>query len=140
MDMKRGLLVLGAITALAAVGCASLEPPDDPAGDRFAVVEPVLAWRQNAAGELVVRVYSNGCTNKDSFDAVATGSPRAGWAFDVTLTRHFPDSCEAILPQGVELVWTRDELGLPPSARLALTNPVDTFRTPPPEGYEPTSR
>ncbi len=120
-------LLLGALVLTA---CGHT-PPKPPVDDGYAVVEPVLAWRQNAGGDLVVRVFSNGCTNKDSFDAVATGSPRAGWAFDVTLTRYFPDTCEAILPQGVELVWTRDELGLPASARLGLTNPVDTFRTVP---------
>ena len=138
--MKRGLLGISALGALVAAGCASAPYDPRPTETPYAVVEPVLAWRQNAAGELVVRVYSNGCTNKDSFDAVAMGSPRAGWAFDVTLTRYAPDYCEAILPQGVELVWTRDELGLPPSARIGLTNPVDTYRSPPPGGYEETSR
>lgn len=96
-------------------------------------VEPVLAWRQSRTGDLLVRVFSNGCTNKDSFEAVATGSPRAGWAFDVTLTRLAPDTCEAILPQGVELVWTADELGLPATAPMTLTNPVDTYRSVPPQ-------
>ena len=124
--MKRALLALSALAA-AAGGCS--HAPRDPGlvDEPYAVVEPVLAWRQNAAGDLVVRVFSNGCTNKDSFDAVATGSPAAGWAFDVMLTRYFPDTCEAILPQGVELVWTRDELGLPSSARMTLANPVDTY-------------
>jgi hypothetical protein len=122
--MTRRLLACCALGALTLTACATTPPyvaQDDPP---YAVVEPVLAWRQNPDGDLVVRVFSNGCTNKDSFEAVATGSPRAGWAFDVTLTRHSPDMCEAVLPQGVELVWTRDELGLPPSAGLALTNPV----------------
>ena len=133
--MKRGLLALCVLAAVGGAGCS--HAPRDPGfvDAPYAVVEPVLAWRQNAAGDLVVRVHSNGCTNKDSFDAVATGAPRTGWAFDVTLTRYFPDTCEAILPQGVELVWTRDELGLPPSARLALINPIDTYRSPPPDGW-----
>lgn len=118
-----------AMGALVLAGCGTTPPPKEPVEEGYAVVEPVLAWRQNSAGDLVVRVFSNGCTNKDSFEAVATGSPQAGWAFDITLTRYFPDSCEAILPQGVELVWTREELGLPASARMGLTNPVDTFRS-----------
>jgi len=128
--MRRYCLAGLALSAFLAAGCAHA-PESVVEQDGYAVVEPVLAWRQNAAGDLVVRVLSNGCTNKDSFDAVATGSPRAGWAFDVALTRYFPDRCEAILPQGVELVWTLDELGLPPSARVALTNPVDTYRSVP---------
>ena len=124
--MMRGLGAGLALNALVLGACAATPAPDVD-DDAYGVVEPVLAWRQNAVGDLVVRVFSNGCTNKDSFDAVATGSPAAGWAFDVMLTRYFPDTCEAILPQGVELVWTRDELGLPPSARMTLTNPVDTY-------------
>jgi hypothetical protein len=129
--MSRSLLAFCALGALTLTACATTPPYTAPDDAPYAVVEPVLAWRQNAAGDLVVRVFSNGCTNKDSFDAVATGSPRAGWAFDVTLTRHFPDTCEAILPQGVELVWMRDELGLPESAQMSLTNPVDTYRSVP---------
>lgn len=128
--MTRRLLTGLALGAFSLAACATAPRPDVD-DEVYAVVEPVLAWRQTAAGDLVVRVFSNGCTTKDSFDAVATGSPRAGWAFDVTLTRDVPDTCEAILPQGVELVWTQDELGLPASARLALTNPVDTYRSVP---------
>ncbi len=122
-----GLALAGAMLT----GCG--HTPDTPPVGPGPNYEDVLAWRQNAAGDLVVRVYSNGCTNKDSFDAIATGSPRSGWSFDVTLERLYPDECEAILPQGVELVWTRDELGLPPSAEIELTNRVDTFRTVPPQ-------
>lgn len=129
--MARRLLAFCALCALIVTGCAGAPPYMAPDEGDSAVVEPVLAWRQNAAGDLVVRVFSRGCTNKDSFDAVATGSPRAGWAFDVTLTRLVPDTCDAILPQGVELVWTCDELGLPASARMALTNRVDTYRSAP---------
>jgi hypothetical protein len=127
--MKRTMLAGLAMAILGLAGCATQQDTYDDGV--YAVVEPVLAWRQARNGDMVVRVFSNGCTNKDSFEAVATGSPRAGWAFDVTLTRYAPDTCEAILPQGVELVWTADELGLPATAPMTLTNPVDTYRSVP---------
>ncbi len=85
--------------------------------------EPVYDWRVDRAGDLVVRVASNGCTTRDSFVADVYGSGGQGWNFDVTLTRIHPDHCRALLPQGVELVWSRDELGLPQGAGLRVTNP-----------------
>lgn len=126
--MMTRILTLGLALAVLGVG-ACTHTDTVPRFDEPEPVEPVLAWRQSRNGNLLVRVFSNGCTNKDSFDAVATGSPRAGWVFYVTLTRVEPDTCEAMLPQGVELVWTADELGLPATAPMTLTNPVDTYRS-----------
>lgn len=83
--------------------------------------ELVYDWRVDRAGDLVVRVASNGCTTRDSFAADVYGAQ--GWNFDVTLRRVHADNCRAILPQGVELAWTFDELGLPPGAGIRVTNP-----------------
>ncbi|MGY6627914.1 MAG: hypothetical protein ACXIVL_05310 [Oceanicaulis sp.] len=85
--------------------------------------EPVYDWRVDRTGDLVVRVASNGCTTRDSFVADVYGAGGQGWNFDVTLTRIHSDNCRALLPQGVELVWSRDELGLPQGAGLRVTNP-----------------
>jgi len=85
--------------------------------------EPVYDWRVDRAGDLVVRVASNGCTTRDSFVADVYGAGGQGWNFDVTLARLHSDNCRALLPQGVELVWTREDLGLPQGAGLRVTNP-----------------
>ena len=116
--------VLGALAVAVLGGCVQSAPPRQ---DTYIAepLETVLAWRVNASEEIVIRVASNGCTTKDSFDVAVTGSPSAGWAFDVALTRLHPDRCRALLPQGVALIWTKDELGLPPSARVTVLNPVD---------------
>ena len=87
-------------------------------------LEPVYGWRETAEGDLVVRVRSGGCTDKDSFELEITGGPEGGWRFDAALHRVEPDHCEANLPDGVELVWTREELYVPASAELRLVNPI----------------
>lgn len=119
-----------AFAAFGLAGCAT-GPVDDPrAGFAPEPLEPVLAFREDVEGDLVVRVQSNGCTTKDSFDVFVTGSAAGGWSFDMVLTRLHADRCRAFLPQGVTLTWTKDELGLPPSAEVVLINPVEN--TPPP--------
>ena len=121
---------------LALPGCATGTGDDPRAGYAPEMLESVLAFREDAAGDLVIRVRSNGCTTKDSFDVVVTGSAASGWAFDLALTRLHADRCRALLPQGVALTWTKDELGLPPSAEVDLVNPVSDSR-PPPQPYPP---
>ncbi|MCC5994870.1 MAG: hypothetical protein JJU18_00690 [Oceanicaulis sp.] len=115
--MIRLSMICAGAAALALTACQSA-PPDYGYG-----AEAVYDWRLNRAGELVVRVPSNGCTTRDSFVTDVRGAAGQGWNFDVTLFRVHPDHCRAMLPQGVELVWDRDELGLPPGAGLRVTNP-----------------
>lgn len=69
------------------------------------------------------RVPSNGCTTRDDFEPQVTGSARGGWAFDMALTRVRPDECGVVPPTGVELSWTKDELGLPDGAQVRVVNP-----------------
>lgn len=102
---------------LAACQSGSYSPPPGRSA------EPVYDWRVDRAGDLVVRVASNGCTTRDSFVADVYGASGQGWNFDITLSRIHSDNCRALLPQGVELVWTRDELGLPQGAGVRVTNP-----------------
>lgn len=107
--------------ALALALCACQAGPHGAAPGYAAL--PVYDWRLDRAGDLVVRVASNGCTTRDSFAADVYGAGGQGWNFDITLRRVHADNCRAILPQGVELVWTLDELGLPPGAGVRVTNP-----------------
>jgi hypothetical protein len=119
-----------ALSSSVIAGCAGAPLVEPQAVSSSEPLEQVLAFREDAAGDLVIRVQSNGCTTKDSFDVMVTGSAAGGWAFDMTLTRLHADRCRAFLPQGVALIWTKDELGLPPSAEVTLINPVQNSAPP----------
>ncbi|HEY0053298.1 MAG TPA: hypothetical protein VGB49_07800 [Caulobacteraceae bacterium] len=69
----------------------------------------------------VIRVSSNGCTGKDSFQAVL--SRNDGQEPLVTLRRLSPDNCRALVRDGVELTWTYAELGLAPGETAQINNP-----------------
>ena len=71
-------------------------------------------------GALIARVDSNGCTTASDFAVtIAEGDPT-----DVTLTRQSPDLCKALVPEGVELRWTYEDLGLETGDVVRVTNPV----------------
>ncbi|XBQ15344.1 MAG: hypothetical protein ABL308_10275 [Oceanicaulis sp.] len=117
-----------ALAALAIAACAQTPAasPRSSLASEPALTE-VYAWR-DAGAEVVVRTPSNGCTSKDSFETLVTGSGAGGWTFDLALTRVEEDLCRAYLPEGVELVWTKDELGLPDGAEVQMVNPVRPAR------------
>jgi len=71
-------------------------------------------------GAVVVRVDSNGCTDVSDFAVEVTD----GTATDVTFTREQADLCKALVPDGVELRWTYEELGLASGKAVAVHNPV----------------
>ena len=85
MIRSLAIAALGA-AALGLSGCAAGPVADPRTGYAPERLEQVLAWREDAAGDLVIRVQSNGCTTKDSFDVLVTGSAAQGWAFDMALT------------------------------------------------------
>lgn len=121
--MARTLMLIAAAAALTLGACATVHEEQPPVyHDQPAELTPVLSWRDEGAS-VRIRVPSNGCTTKDSFYPEVTGSANAGWAFELALIRIHPDDCRAMLPTGVELSWTKDELGLPDGAELRVVNP-----------------
>ena len=72
-------------------------------------------------GRLVVRVDSNGCTDAADF-AVEVASAE-DWT-EATLVRTDPDLCKALVPDGVEVSWSFDDLGVAPGAPVRLMNPT----------------
>lgn len=129
--IRSAALAMLTCAGLALAGCEAGPVDVQPMGYQGEPLEPVLAFREDAAGDLVIRVRSNGCTTKDSFEVNVTGSAAGGWSFDMSLTRLHADRCRAFLPQGVALTWTKDELGLPPGADVVLVNPVENTAPPP---------
>lgn len=65
-------------------------------------------------------VSSNGCTEKDDLTAVVD---RVGDGSTITLRRIEQDACETPVIDGVEVIWSFEELGLMPGSRVSVGNP-----------------
>ena len=68
------------------------------------------------------RVTSNGCTDKSFFDIDVTR--RSSSSFSVELDRVRRDNCEADMPDGVQVTYTFQELGIPSGASVRVRNAV----------------
>ena len=71
-------------------------------------------------------VSSNGCTGKDDLRPVITGT---GDASIITLRRISEDHCDTPLDEGVEVIWSFEELGLKPGTALSINNPYQLPHT-----------
>jgi hypothetical protein len=83
-------------------------------------LEPLRSVRFEP-GAMVVRADSNGCTSEASF---AVHIAEAEGPAQISLTREAQDLCKALVPDGVELRWTFEELGLTASETAVVQNPV----------------
>lgn len=72
-------------------------------------------------GELVARVSSNGCTKAEDFKVEAN---RRDSVVAITLVRERPDLCRALVPDGKELRFDLDGLGVQRSDRVRVRNPL----------------
>ena len=88
-------------------------------------IEPVHA-AAIVQDQAVFWVSSNGCTEKDDLAAVVR--PEREGAV-ITLRRLNEDRCGAPRPQGVEISWSFQELGLAPGSRVTVENPYQMPRT-----------
>jgi len=112
------------ISALAAVslsGCALLPFDREPPVVRVmpGQLEPIhaAAITRDLA---VFWVSSNGCTDKDDLTPVID---RAGDGSTITLRRIDEDTCDHPMAEGVEIIWSFEELGLAPGERVRVNNP-----------------
>ena len=114
------ILALIAAAALATSGCA-LIPQHTPA-PRAAMpgqLEPIHAAA--ITHDLAVFwVSSNGCTDKDDLRPVVD---HIGAASTITLRRIEQDDCATPIADGVEVIWSFEELGLAPGSRVSVNNP-----------------
>lgn len=90
--------------------------------DAVSASEPLETVRSVAFenGRLNVRVDSNGCTEAAGFEVRLRGENPA----ELTLIRRAPDLCKALVPDGVVVSWTYEELGLAPGDAARVLNPV----------------
>ena len=84
--------------------------------------ETLLGFRQNE-GHLIFRVVSHGCTGKPNFELTIEPYLNGAHQVFVTLWRRVPDNCKGFFRNGIEVGFTREELGLPPDVIVAVTNP-----------------
>ncbi len=114
-------LCLIAAAALATSACA-LFPRGDDSARVVAMpgqIEPIhaAAITRDLA---VFWVSSNGCTDKDDLTPVVN---RAGDGSTITLRRIDEDRCDRPMADGVEIIWSFEELGLTPGSRVQVNNP-----------------
>ena len=77
--------------------------------------------RVNLDGKkLTVVVGSNGCTQMSHFEVHVKEAETT----EVSLVRREPDLCRAIVPEGVTLSWTYEELGLQAGKAVKILNPL----------------
>lgn len=129
MRAIKGLVLAAAILPLLGACVIYDSSADDTVSVRVgshtttAISDPLETLRavRFEPGALVVVAGSNGCTDASSFAVkVSEGEGPTG----VSLTRQRPDLCRALLPEGVELRWTYEELGLKPGTAVTIANPV----------------
>ncbi|QTC91503.1 hypothetical protein [Brevundimonas goettingensis] len=129
MRAVKGLLLAAAITPLLGACVIYDGSGEDNVSVRLGS-HTTTAWSDDSEvlravrfepGALVVRAESNGCTEASSF---AVEVSEGDGPTRLTLTRRSPDVCKALVPEGVELRWTYEELGLQPGASVSVTNPI----------------
>ncbi len=109
--------------ALVLPGCSALQPLVGPSRggreDLPGQIEPVHA-AAIARNEAVFWVTSNGCTAKEDIMPVVRASSDGPI---ITLRRIKEDRCRETLPDGAEVRWSFEELGLEPGSRLSVESP-----------------
>ena len=120
--MKRTIVIAtgGLALTLALSGCA-LFGPDAPT--RTAAMPGQLEPIHAAAITRDLAVFwvsSNGCTDKSDLTPIVD---HIGAASTITLRRIEQDDCETPIADGVEVIWSFEELGLIPGSRVSVNNP-----------------
>lgn len=133
--MKRRVAMLAGVFALAASvsACALVDGliPRTEAGTTSASVAPQAAAPLPgeiepvhavaiAQDQAVFWVSSNGCTAKEDLTPVVRASDDGPI---ITLRRIKQDRCRESRPQGVEVRWSFQEMGLAPGSRVSVENP-----------------
>lgn len=130
--MKPSLLVALMGVASALCGCALVERFSNSSevaaiavADGPGQIEPIHA-AAIADDQAVFWVSSNGCTRKADLTPVVR--PEREGAV-ITLRRLKEDRCGAPRPEGVEISWSFQELGLEPGSRVTVENPYQLPQT-----------
>lgn len=117
----RSITTAAALLALVPMlsACAILGPSRAVQDALPGQVEPVHA-AVIAQNQAAFWVSSNGCTAKADIQPVVRQSSDGPI---ITLRRIKEDRCREIKPEGVEMRWSFEELGLADGSRLSVENP-----------------
>jgi hypothetical protein len=118
MRRTPALCAVAAVTAVAGLSACASTPVVQTA-DMPGQLEPIhaAAFTHDTA---VFWVSSNGCTNKKDVQPIVT---RLRDGAVITLRRLDEDRCLDVKPEGVQLQWSFEELGLEPGAQVSVNNP-----------------
>ncbi|MDG2522679.1 hypothetical protein P7B02_14160 [Caulobacter segnis] len=119
---RRSLILLG---ALALAGCATTRrraprAKISPTDIIFQALEPLAAASGGPEG-LTIRMAAGACSSKTG---IVFQVEMINGAAYVAFARRRVGGCLGETP-GVEIVFSRQELGVPPQATLFLLNPID---------------
>ncbi len=84
--------------------------------------EEVLMGVNITDREIELHVASGGCTNRNSFSIEIDKEGAGKLPYVLRVYRVKPDDCEAFLPGGVIVSFSKDELGLSEIFEMSLTN------------------
>lgn len=116
-------LAAALVLSVIAPGCSALQQMAGrnraPQAEMPGQIEPVHA-AAIARDEAVFWVTSNGCTSKEDITPVVRSSSDGPI---ITLRRIKEDRCRESLPEGTEVRWSFEELGLAPGSRPSVDNP-----------------
>ncbi|UWX56909.1 hypothetical protein NY406_06550 [Chlorobaculum sp. MV4-Y] len=92
--------------------------------------EVLLDEAVTGLGGFVIRVGSNGCTSKNSFDVLVkkkAGITSLAPHYELTIVRKTPDECKAIVEDGVVIAYDlKNDLGISGNYTYSITNPVSS--------------
>lgn len=122
--MRRALVIIVLASLVAA--CAStrqetaeVRPPIVAGQTMPGALEPIYAAAVSA-DQAVFRVTSNGCTDKADIQPVVV---KTGTEALITLRRVKDDRCDDVDLDGIDVIFSLEELGLAPSDRIEINNP-----------------
>lgn len=120
--MKRTIVIVaGGLAVMLALSSCALFRQDAPM--RTAAMPGQLEPIHAAAITRDLAVFwvsSNGCTDKDDLRPIVD---HMGADSTITLRRIEQDDCETPIADGIELIWSFEELGLTPGSRVSVNNP-----------------
>ncbi|MAF57585.1 hypothetical protein [Ponticaulis sp.] len=118
------LITLAAISGAAflAAGCVIIDADSDGYSSHYSSHDDRVYSADVSGDTVTVRVPSNGCTDKSYFEVDVDREDHN--TFYVEFEREREDHCRALMPEGVELVYSFSELGIPAGASVVIENPV----------------
>ncbi|WP_374275432.1 hypothetical protein [Brevundimonas sp.] len=94
-------------------------PPISAAVSMPGALEPIYAAAVSS-NQAIFRVTSNGCTGKDDIQPVVR---RVGDSALITLRRMKDDRCSNVQLEGIDVIYSLEELGLSTDDHIEINNP-----------------